>query len=221
MANFFRSVYKLNWKYIIVEILLIFVGINLAIWFNNWNTEKALNQNKEVAISKIKEEIKNNLEEIITARKVNQNIISAYKDFKEFYGKDSDKVITSPQNFKVLQSKYPGFFRVKDSIDSESGLKKYLGSTFIELELADLKEIAWETTKSINITNEFNYECLYDLENIYNLQGRVQNTMDKAVNALQNGKINELMTILNIMKQLDTQLEEHYISMLEDINNCF
>ncbi|MEJ2113544.1 MAG: hypothetical protein P8X62_07615 [Flavobacteriaceae bacterium] len=210
MTKIFRSVYKLIWKYIIVEILLIFVGINLAI-----------SQNKEVAISKIKEEVKNNLEEIITARKVNQNIISAYNDYRAFYGKDSDKVITSSEDFNALQNKYPGFFRVKDSIDVEAGLKKYLGSTFIELELADLKEIAWETTKSINITNEFNYECLYELENIYNLQRRVQSIMDQAVNALQNGKINELMTILNIMKQLDTQLEKHYISMLKDIDNCY
>lgn len=221
MTKIFRSVYKLNWKYIIVEILLIFVGINLAIWFNNWNTKKNITQNKEVAITKIKEEVKNNLEEIITARKVNQNIISAYNDYRAFYGKDSDKVITSSEDFNALQNKYPGFFRVKDSIDVESGLKKYLGSTFIELELADLKEIAWETTKSINITNEFNYECLYELENIYNLQRRVQSIMDQAVNALQNGKINELMTILNIMKQLDTQLEKHYISMLKDIDNCY
>lgn len=221
MVRFIKSVYKLNWKYIIVEILLIFVGINLAIWFNNWNTEKNLNHNKEVAISKIKEEINNNMEEIIAARKINQNVISAYKDFKEIYGKDSDVIITSSQNFRTLQRKYPGFFRVKDSMEIESGLKKYSGSTYIELELADLKEIAWETTKSISITNEFNYECLYELENIYNLQQRVQDIMDQAVNALQNAKINELMTILNIMKQLDTQLEEHYSSMLNDIDDCY
>jgi len=221
MFSFIKSVYQLNWKYIIVEILLIFVGINLAIWFNNWNTERNLNHNKEVAIAKIKEEINNNMEEIVAARKINQNVISAYKDFEEIYGKNSDVIITSSQNFRILQRKYPGFFRVKDSMDIESGLKKYSGSTYIELELADLKEIAWETTKSINITNEFNYECLYELENIYNLQKRVQGIMDQAVNALQNAKINELMTILNIMKQLDTQLEEHYSSMLNDIDDCY
>ena len=86
--------------------------------------------------------------------------------------------------------------------------------------MADLKEIAWETTKSLNITNEFNYECLYQLENLYNLQRRVQDITNQAASALQNGKIEELMTILNIMKQLDFQLEEDYIIMLKSINDC-
>ncbi|MEM7379774.1 MAG: hypothetical protein AAF361_01100 [Bacteroidota bacterium] len=27
---------KLNWKYVIGEVLPIFIGIKLTIWFNNW-----------------------------------------------------------------------------------------------------------------------------------------------------------------------------------------
>ncbi len=32
--------FKLNWKYALGEILLIFIGITSAIWFNNWNEQK-------------------------------------------------------------------------------------------------------------------------------------------------------------------------------------
>ena len=58
--RFFKLNRKLNLKYIFGEILLLFIGINLAIWFNNWNASKKINEEKKVAISKIAEEIKNN-----------------------------------------------------------------------------------------------------------------------------------------------------------------
>jgi len=218
--RFFKSILNLNWKYIIVEILLIFVGINLAIWFNNWNTKKNVLRDKEIVITKLKGEISNNFEEITLARNANQLIVSAYSEYKKIFKGNSSTIITNPKYFNSLNKKYPRFFRVIDSVQIDTETYQYSGSTFIQLELADLKEIAWETTKSLNITNEFNYECLYQLESLYNLQKRVQNIMDQAADALQNAKIEELMTILNIMKQLDLQLEEDYVNMLETIDSC-
>ena len=32
--------HKINWQYAIGEVILIFVGITLAIAFNNWNEER-------------------------------------------------------------------------------------------------------------------------------------------------------------------------------------
>ena len=62
--RFFRLGKNFNWKYIIGEILLIFIGINLAIWFNDWNTSRNAREQKSVAIAKIKEEVESNLEEL-------------------------------------------------------------------------------------------------------------------------------------------------------------
>ena len=64
-----------NWKYFVGEILLIFFGISLAIWFNNWNTSNTINENKRIAIDKIEEEIQNNLSELHSAREVNLKIL--------------------------------------------------------------------------------------------------------------------------------------------------
>jgi hypothetical protein len=50
-----RILHPLNWKYALGEILLIFIGINLAIWFNNWNETR-----------KLKEEEKRILQSILT-----------------------------------------------------------------------------------------------------------------------------------------------------------
>jgi hypothetical protein len=55
---------------------------------------------------------------------------------------------------------------------------------------------------------------------LYNLQSRVENEIEKAVNALQNREIKELISILEFLNQYDIQLESDYMSMLENIDNC-
>lgn len=211
---------KFNWKYIVGEILLIFVGISLAIWFNNWNNALTSGRNKKLAISKIKEEINSNIGELAIAQENNQFITQAFTDYQQVYEKGTSTVVTTPKKRNQLNKKYPEFFRATDSVGVEEGKFRYQGRTYIELELPVLTQIAWETTRSINITNEFDYYCLYDLESMYNLQQRVQIEIDKAANALQRGEMGELMRILNFLEQLGTQLMEDYQTMLKEINNC-
>ena len=111
----FKPWNKFNWKYIIGEILLISMGISLAIWFNNWNSSMKSKREKEVIIKKIKEEIKNNIEETNKSRVINQKIIDAYSDYKALYKGNTNEVVSTPQHLKILQGKYPNYFKVTDS----------------------------------------------------------------------------------------------------------
>ena len=76
--------YKFNLKYVLGEIFLLFIGISLAIWFNNWNTTKRSNKDKEIAIVKITEEISNNLVEIQIAQDSNQKIQKHLQNLKSY-----------------------------------------------------------------------------------------------------------------------------------------
>ena len=211
---------SLNWKYIIGEIVLIFLGINLAIWFNNWNTAQKLNADKEIAIAKIEEEINNNLEELIRAREENRNIPAAIENFGTLRSDDHEGTVATVDQMNTYRSAYPEFFRVTDSLSLGSGLYMYVGDTFINLELAELTEIAWETTKDMGIANEFGFDCLYELENMYNVQRLVQQEINKSAEALQTSDIERLIRILEFIRQLDTQLERDYKRMLENISIC-
>ncbi len=218
--RFFRLKHNFNWKYVIGEILLIFVGINLAIWFNNWNTSKKSDRDKKIVMTKITEEIRNNMEELSAARKSNQLITQAFSAYQKFFKGSSSEIIASPGELHTLQTKYPNFFRVKDSVAYQNGLFHYHGGTFINLEIPELTEIAWETARTINIANEFDYECLYDLESMYNLQQMVKKEVNKAADALQKRELRNLMSILEFMNQLDLQLLKKYEEMLENMQNC-
>jgi hypothetical protein len=211
---------KLNLKYIVGEILLLFIGINLAIWFNDWNSSKKINEDKKIAISKIVEEIDNNRLEIDSVVIKNRQILNAHRDYKKFYDGNTSLLIMSPNQFRLLKDKHPDFFRPKDSIAIDNGLFRYRGTTHIKLEITTLTEIAWKTTTTFNVSNEFDYECLYELESMYNLQRRVQNEINKSANALQKRELEDLMHVLEFLEQLGIQLQESYKTMLKNINNC-
>lgn len=212
---------KLDWKYVTREVLLIFIGINLAIWFNNWNSQKRSEKNKIIVLDKIKVEIKNNLKELEKTLKSNHNIIEASSEYAELFEGNTSRIKTSPKKRVQIQKKFPGFYRVTDSIRLEKELYLYNGIKSIEIDIPQLTKIAWETAKTINIINEFKYNCLYELESMYGLQDRVQNEINKSSDALQKGNIKELIQILRFENQLNNQLKDTYLSMLKNIKTCY
>ena len=218
--RFFKQNRKVNLKYIFGELLLLFVGINLAIWFNDWNSAKKTNEDKKVAISKITEEIENNKLELDIVLENSHQVLNAFKEFKNIYDGDTSVVIANPKQFELLRNRYPGFFTIKDSTALDDGLYRYRGSTKIVLEVATLTEIAWKTTTTLNVMNEFNYECLYELESIYNRQRRVQIEINKSADALQNRDFEKLRMILDFLNQIGGQLQDDYDSIKKNIINC-
>lgn len=207
--------------YAIGEILLVVIGILIALQVNNWNTSIQSNQDKEIVIKRVKEEIKANLEGLLEARKVNQNTIEGFSEYSNFYGANSNEVITTPIQMNILQKKYPSFFKLKDSIEFGADSFKYSGGTYINLELIELTEVAWKTAQSLSIANEFSYDCLYELESMYNLQTKVVNGFDKVANALgDNEDIKQIIRWLKIVNQLEVQLEQDYRKILKDIEKC-
>ncbi|THV57319.1 hypothetical protein EZV76_15095 [Flagellimonas alvinocaridis] len=215
----FFNIKGINWKYIFGEIFLLFVGINLAIWFNNWNTSKGMEKDKVVALEKIEGEIKANLDQLVKDHEVNQKIPSFFSDFDALEAEDG-RFVTSPETMGALQKKYPEYIREVDSTEVGDGQYAYRIDSYINLEITDLSSIAWEISKSTGIFHEFGYDCLYDLQSLYNTQDLVKNELNKATEALRNTSMKDLVRTLGILKQLEEQLEKQYRDMLQNIKDC-
>lgn len=218
--RFFKKIKKRNLTYILGELALLFIGINLAIWFNNWNTSKKTANSKAIAIEKIIDEVKNNQSEVETVLENNYTILNAYKEYKNLYSGNTSMVKADPLKMQTLTKRYPDFFSIADSTIMSNGQYVYEGRSRINLEIPTLTEIAWETTIALNISVEFSYDCLYELESVYNLQRRVQTEIDKSADALQKGNIGELMVILDFLNQLGNDLIVDYDSLTKYIKNC-
>jgi len=216
----FKLKNRFDWKYILGEVLLIFIGINLAIWFNNWNTQQQNNQARDVAIEKIKGEISNNSKELEVSFNNAQQVADAIHTLKPLFRGNTSVLEVSSEQMKEIHRRFPGFYLVKDSSSVDNGKFRYTGALYLQLELIELSDIAWETTKALEVLNEFGYECLYDLEGMYSLQNRVQKEIDKAAETLQNSDLNTLLKVLNFMEQLEEQLSKDYQKMMTQIDNC-
>ncbi|TAI48113.1 hypothetical protein [Flagellimonas allohymeniacidonis] len=216
--RFFKN-RTVNWKYIFGEVFLIFIGINLAIWFNDWNTSKTVQKDKEIALVKIKEEINNNLQELERTRAHNQKVPLFYKGL-EGIKNQNEEVRVSPEKMRAFVTEYSEFFINVDSIPLGNGLYEYEGDTFVNIEITDLSSIAWEISKSTGIFHEFGYDCLYDLQGLYNLQDLVKNELTKATEALRDNSIEDLVRVMGFMDQLEEQLIAQYTRMIDNIDNC-
>ena len=215
----FFKLRTMNWKYIVGEILLIFVGINLAIWFNDWNSSKIIQKDKEIALIKIKEEVQNNLRQLLNSQEQNQKIPLFYKELDSLKNEE-DELLLGPGVMKDFMAKYEHFFTAIDSIPNGDGKYIYEGDTFINLDITDLSSIAWDISKSTGIFHEFGFDCLYRMQGMYNTQELVKAELRKATEALRNKSMDDLVRILNFMHQLEEQLEEQYREMIANIDNC-
>ena len=198
-----------------------FIGINLAIWFNDWNASRNIARDKQFAVLKLKEEIRNNLEELRRAEQLNRQMVEAYNIFTQKWFKDnSSQVLATSAQIRQLEVDYPKFYTLKDSVEMENGKFLYTGQVYIQLELAELTEIAWSTVTTTQVTKTFDYPCLYDLESMYILQRRIRHEFNKSAEALQENEIARLLRILNFIDQLGESLQQDYELMLEKIDDC-
>ncbi len=196
--------------------MLIFFGITLAVWFNNWNADRKTTQEKETAIVRIKEELQDNLKELLDAQQENQATIEG---LQAYFG-DSEGLLVSPLEMKALREQHPGILVMQDSTAQGNGQYSYEGQTNFNLEFPELTQIAWETTRVIGATKEFNYDCLYNIEKVYNLQRLFQREIEVAMEATRQGDMSSLVKVLNFSQQFYPQLEAAYQETINQIDDC-
>lgn len=203
------------------EIVLIFVAINLTIWFNNWNSSRQAEIKKSEAVANILQELETNLEQLLLARESYLSLIAAKKAFDPLYEGITDIVVTYPGIMDSLQNQHPQFFRVVDSVRLADGRYRYKGGTRLSFDLPDLSAIAWETTVRFpDISGQFSFQCLYDLERIYNLQSRIVMLYDEAVTALRARDVVNLLRVLDVLRQLDDKLETDMAHGIKSLATC-
>lgn len=220
MNRLWRFIRSLNWRYIIGEVVLIFLGINLAIWFNNWNSSTKLTADKEVALQTIEEEIRSNQEELMNARQANMLTLAALEEMSEIYVGEATSLERSPAEMQTLLQRFPAYFAVQDSTALDDGRFAYEVAAGVQMELPELTSIAWKTAQSLNVAAKLNYNCLYELEKTYNLQEQVEEGIDRAVTALENRDMRHLTNVLSFVGQIDTLLIVNYEELLQNIGDC-
>ncbi|WP_299272578.1 DUF6090 family protein [uncultured Psychroserpens sp.] len=220
MGRFKKIITKTNAKYLLSEVVLIFVGISLAIWFNNWNENRKTNSTKSIVLSKLQSEINNNYEEIENSIQHLDTLIKTLSDFKKISNFNT-AFEASLEQLNQFQKNHPSFYKIHESKKiTGSHLYNFDGSITMYFEITNLRFIALETAKTTNTLGKIKYDCLYNLEDLYSQKYRVSRLTNRAVELMQEGDFEGLLRNLKQIRQLNTQLIQQYEKTKYTFNDC-
>ena len=202
-------------------------GVLFALFLNECNDSRKLNNKKVIVTENILKEIKYNKEFLSNTIIEHQKLYETLSFINSNISKDQ-KLITSPKTMSNFVNKNPNVFAVEDSIKHINGKYEYKGEVKLNLSLPrlNLKTIAWRTLKNNEIASTYSFECMMHLESINILSKELvvknQGLMKNLEMLTEEGESKYEKIISSLKSMID--LESHLISLDEDspkiLNNC-
>jgi len=202
IKNRLQKIYKSAW---FITLFATTLGVLLAFYLNNISSNSKIESRKQISIQNLNTEISKNKSELIDSND-NERLIAFLSEIRKIDSGIPNDLTISSKEMDKLKNEYSGFIEIRDSTNVKSDNYRYSVTYKFELNLDNLQNIAWETSKMSDITNEFNYDCLQALVKIYSLQEIFINEQQEILSYFVNAEHNKLLSALRIVQQLKTQL---------------
>ncbi|MCP5064533.1 MAG: hypothetical protein GY936_19015 [Ignavibacteriae bacterium] len=199
---------KIDWRYMISEIFLIVIGISIAIGLNNWNSNRKLLNEKNVALENIFNEIDENIAEISKSAEENQNTIDFLSIAIGLYNSEG-KIVVLPSVIHQLKNDYPNRLIINDSSMINNECAYDLEIKYV-INSAELNKIAWETTKVNNLVSQFEFLRVKQIIAVYGLQEQYMYEQRKLNDLMFDGNLDQLLTRMKRLMKLKEVLLERY-----------
>ena len=216
IKNRLQKIYKNSW---FITLFATTLGVLLAFYLNNINSRSKIEVRKQISIQNLNNEITKNKSELLDS-KDNEKLIDFLNEIRKINNDIPNDLTLSTKAMEKLKNKYSGFIEIRDSTNVHIDYYSYNIVYKFELDLDDIQNIAWETSKMSDITNEFNYDCLHALVKIYSLQEIFTNEQQKLLSHFVNAEHNKLLSALRIVQQLKTQLLIIMVEGQNQIKGC-
>jgi len=211
-----KKVYKSSW---FITLFATTLGVLLAFYLNNISSNSKLESSKQISIQNLNTELSKNKSELLDSND-NERLIEFLIEIRKINNEISNDLILSTGKMDKIKNKYVDFIEIRDSTNIQSDHFRYNVAYKFELNLDDLQNIAWETSKMSDITNEFNYDCLQSLVKIYSLQEIFISEQQNLLGHFVNAEHNKLLSALRIVQQLKSQLLNVMDAGQNQIKNC-
>ncbi len=210
---------KKDWIIALLSFAGTMAGVSGAFTLDHIKEKNAIDNNKKVIIKNIQKEISGNLVDLQKNISDNKNSLKSLVAIRKVQNHKGE-IQTTPALLRALNNTHPQIFIAKDSVLVANNTFKYSGQYSIYLEILSLSNIAWETTKSINILSEIEFDCLYNLEALYNLQLVAVEKSESMIPSLQQGNFKELIASIQILLQYENELLQLYEQLDIHYDKC-
>jgi hypothetical protein len=205
---------KKDWIITFVTLISTMLGVTAAFMLDNWKEEAQLIEAKNLALANLHDEIRDNRDSLqdnyAQLTLCQEGLISVVKLRDE-----NGRMIATPEELSSFQASFPEMFTKGDSMLIEKNKYAYSGDLYIDLDVLTLSSIAWETAHSMQVFQEFGYDCLYDLHGVYRMQESTLEEAELITSVIKKRDLPELITTLEIVRQFELQLSEVYEKVLE------
>ncbi len=195
------------------------LGVFLALYLDNLNSTLKTKERKEVSLQNIYDELVNNELELSDSMG-NVKVKNFLDAIIEIDPNISGSTTSKSAHINVLKKRYPELLGVRDSTHVKEDQYLYKLDYQMEFELHAIKNIAWETSKMSNITNEFDYDCLQELVEVYSLQELYLEEQQKVLGYVINQDLIKINRVLYLLQQLRAQLLESIREAKEAVQDC-
>lgn len=211
-----KELYKSSW---FITLFATTLGVLLAFYLNDLSSRSKIENRKQLSILNINNELDRN-KSVLNDSNNNERLINFLTKVRKINVEIPNELTTTASSMKKLKMNYADFIEIKDSIGSFKNSFKYNVAYKFELNLDDLQNIAWETSKMSDITTELNYDCLQALVKVYSLQEIYTNEQQKILVHFVNAEHNKLLSTLRIVQQLKSQLLNEIENGKIENKNC-
>ena len=221
MIHLFKSTFKIDWKYIVIELVLIVAGILLAINLDNWSAARKVRAETKVSIQKIREELSFNLEELREVNNINRDLVEFLGMLDGVVGESqTGRLRASTEKLRELMQDYSDYFQVTDSTKVSDNEFDYHVDVYYQIEYAELNDIAWQTAQISNAINAYKYDCLKEIISVYSFQELFTNIQNKFLDygLLENFK--QFVSTFQLYHKMSDELLQRYDSLNTDLSSC-
>ena len=211
-----KKLYKSSW---FITLFATTLGVLLAFYLNNLNERSKIENRKQISVQNLKKELANNKSELLNADN-NDQLIDFLNAIKRIDATIPNTLSTSPSLMNELLTKYSDFIIIRDSIVIDEDQFEYHLNYKLNFELEELQNIAWETSKMSDVTNELDYNCLQILVKTYALQEIFTQEQQKVLNHFVNEEHIKVWGTILIVQQLKEQLLDAIIEAQEKVKDC-
>lgn len=212
-----------NW---VITLTATLVGVFLALYLNEWISNRNLRNQKSIATENIFAEIASNKAKLEKAV-VEHNELLDVIEFLSFFINDDEDLVAHVDSMNKFKSKYPSMIKVTDSTHLGNDVYHYKGKTDFEISVPHLQltTIAWRTIKNSGISNSYGFDCLMFLERTDNLTNEIfkmDNDLLEYISKIKDsGKKNQhLIMQLKMLISYEESLISVYDNSEQQLQSC-
>lgn len=153
------------------------IGVLLGLYLTNYSADKSLKNGKEKAIQQITNELNDNEKEL---RKYNKALASNYNAITYVFSKlnTNFEIVISKDSLDAFKNNSKDFFDLQaiekvnvNTIRLRGELNSQINSSLVVFK--DLSDIVWKSYKQTDYMSITKFQCLTNLEGLYNFQNEV------------------------------------------------